>query len=261
MNAAQLIITVILVVLVGGGVALVTIANMPEMKNYDEDLAYLKTQLNDLTKKTDANSAAISDVAKQQTTYSATGGLEIKISRLEKRINELENKIDNMPKAAAGTNSPGGVLGRGQEPTGDVGKLLKDLGDDPEKAVREFMKSDVGKGLSNFAKRRVWQGLSRRLNLREDQKESVKQAFDDSFSKLFDMMTDETMNPEEMRKQGELLREDLEATMRELLDDEQFEEFKKWSSQQRPGRMPGMPGPRRRSNGQKEGSTPDGGNR
>jgi hypothetical protein len=248
MNFAQLIVTIVIVVVVGAGVAFIATTNQPDMGAVEKRVSELEAgkglverqedRINALTAKIDALSAG-----SEKTVYPAVGDIKQKLTALNTRMDKLETQFAELIKKMETETAA-----KEKSPEKSLTKLFKGIAsDDPEKAMKEFAKSDLGKGFMKMGKQRYLSRMKSQLKLDETQTERVKELVDKGFEKMMGAWSkkDENLTEEEKREQMKVLMEDFDTSMREILDDEQYENFKKMQQQRGGGfRMgPGGRGP------------------
>ncbi len=226
MNASQLIITIILVVVVGAGVAVISTINQPDMSKYDAEIARLKADIErsnaKLEKKNSELEESILGVSKKATLYAATGPLKQRMTTLEDKVAELDKKLKERPVVSAAP----------QPAKSEIDTLIKDLAKDPEKAAKKFMESDMGKNLVTITKRNLMTRFKSRLNLDDYQTEKVKALVDSTAKKMMEGMGSiQGKSFEEQKKEGDEVFEEFKVSMREILNDEQYEKFDKMMKQ------------------------------
>jgi hypothetical protein len=240
MTGGQLAITLVVVILVGAGAAAVAVVTQPDAGKYEKQLSALTDEIRELKDSNDKRfmdlEAKIDESKKDPATYyPAFGDITIRMSALDERMAALEKKAASSAGTADSAGAPSDLmeLAKKEEPIGKFVKELSDDPDNPQKAVKNILKTETGQSFAKLMRHQMISQMKTRLNLDDRQSERAKEIVEKSFDDALKILTDDSgKSQEEIQAELQKLRESTDSSMREILDDEQYQKYQEMSKRQ-----------------------------
>ncbi|TET38495.1 MAG: hypothetical protein E3J72_03130 [Planctomycetota bacterium] len=241
MKASQIVLTLIIAAVVGGGIAFISTAGKEKAGTSGDTakIAKLEAKIKNLESDYQARFEAMERKAlmkPDRPLAKIDGKLGGKVDTLQERVASLEDRMEGIQDIRSGLASDSGD---GEGSTSLAEKVIEEIQKNPEKLMRGMM----NRHRSSSADR-----MAERLGLDDDQKAKVKAITDEMSKKMREIWSnrnqDEQMTREERRALMEKAREDMDLAMQEILTPDQYDKFKEMNQGGRGG-MGGMFGGRR----------------
>ncbi|MHC4660154.1 MAG: hypothetical protein ACYS8W_00570 [Planctomycetota bacterium] len=250
MKLGQALITIFIAVVAAAGITLIihTDFKQPTSSADASEVKALQAKINDL----ELNLA--NRIAKLETIPVREPKPELASIPGGDGIKSLEGRVDALEKKFADINVGAGAPALGSE-GGNYEEVAK-------KVIEEFQKNPekVFEGMMDRRRQRDSSRMTDRLELDETQKEQYNTAMEEMRNKMRGLRDGGYESREEMMEAMRKIREDMDATMQEILTPEQYEKYKEMNQHGgmfgpgRGGRRGGRGGGNRGGGGDRGGS-------